>query len=80
MFAVMQDGLFGGGELGVRAERMPGVWISIESREVAAGNLDPDSMPGMEEVGCYPKVNFEPFRFAWFEKCLLVAALAITSA
>jgi hypothetical protein len=41
----------------VLADGAAGVGVAAEAREVAAGNLEPDPVPGQEHVGCHRQVN-----------------------
>ena len=74
----MEDGLFCGDELGVGAERVTGVWIAVETWEIAAGNLEPDPVPLKKDIRGHPKIYFELFGLAWLKQPGLVAPLAIT--
>ncbi len=49
----VQDAVDGHGGLGGRfvGDDTAGVGVAVEPREVAAGDLEPDPVPGQEDVG-----------------------------
>ena len=50
----MENRLRRGPEFGIAEEGMPGVRITIETREVGASDLDPETMARMEHHTCRP--------------------------
>ena len=58
MLFIMVNGLRGLDEPCACAERLACVKISVESREIAAGDLDSDFVAGKENVSCHPHVYF----------------------
>src|SRR5437660_10106569 len=60
----MQDGLLGDHRRIVGAEGSAGVEVAIPAREVAAGNIQADAMPDLENVAGRPQVDLILVRLA----------------
>src|ERR1035437_9886872 len=75
--AVVENGLFGGEELGVGAEGFAAVGVAVEAREVAAGDFQADAMPFLKKVAGDPEINFELRRLARFQERGLVRSIAV---
>src|SRR6266550_9274312 len=43
----------------LRPDRVAGVQVAVPVREVAGGNLDPDPVPGLEQVSARPELHDE---------------------
>ena len=65
---IAEYGLDGLPELFVIRHRTPGVWIPVETREIAAGNLEADPMPCTEDVAGDAGVDRQPVDLAWFDQ------------
>ena len=74
----MENGLVRREEIGINPELVTGVWIAVETWEIAAGNLEPDPVPLKKDIRGHPKIYFELFGLAWLKQPGLVAPLAIT--
>ena len=46
------------------AKRLARIQIPVEAREIAAGYLDSDFMPGQKSVACYPQVDLVTINLA----------------
>ena len=73
----MVDYLFGYTDVGLCsfAYRLRGVQVPIEAREVTAGDVESDSMPGLEDVAGLPKseghlVDLTRSQHGWFRERL----------
>ena len=61
----MVDGLMGHLNFGARPERFSGVRVSIELREVAAGEIDPDTMTLQECIARAHQIDAHLVDLAW---------------
>ena len=50
-----------------RAEGLSRIRVTVELREVAARDIDPDAMPWLKSDARAHQVDFELIDFAWFE-------------
>src|SRR6185437_15176330 len=58
----------------------PGVWISIEAREIAAGNLEPDPMACTEDVTGNAGIDREPVHLTRFDQLRRFKRIAVADA
>ena len=47
--------MLGNGEFGIHAGFVPGVLVAVETRKVAAGDLQPNAVAGFEQVARFPQ-------------------------
>ena len=59
MFAVVVHRLVCQPEGPVAAQRPPGVGVDVEPREVAAADIKPDGVAGLEDVGGWVQVELD---------------------
>ena len=57
MIGVMVDAVLGGARLVVVGNWLAGVEVAVETGEVARRDLDPDIVPGSEQVRCHPAID-----------------------
>src|SRR6185436_15338176 len=57
MLGVVVDGLVRHCQLAVHTEAAAGVWIAVVVRKVRTGDLEPDTMTGLEQVAGRPDRN-----------------------
>src|ERR687884_1809733 len=57
MTSIVVDGLLRYLQLGVLSEGVSGVWVAVVHREVAARDLQPNAVTGLEEVRGRPDVD-----------------------
>ena len=62
---IVIDGVVGDHHSAVLAERLAGIRVYVESREVAAGDVDPNAMTFLENICRRKRLDDEFVDFAW---------------
>jgi hypothetical protein len=79
MLLIMIDGLSGGDESGILAERSPGVGIPVDIGKGAARDGDPDPVTDFENMTRVHQVDLELINLARNKKLLFELGLSIAS-
>src|SRR5262245_23054403 len=77
MLRIVQNRLRGAAGRTILAEHGAGVGVAIESREVAARDLEPDAMAGTEQIRRRSQIDRDLRRFAWREQLRRRLALTV---
>ena len=67
MGSVVVDPLLGHLHLVVQTVRVAGVEVAVKAREIAAGDLQPDAVPGPEEIAGLPQLDPIDVHLIWFD-------------
>lgn len=77
MTLIMVDGIIGFDRSSIQSKGFPGVWINIKSGEVAAGNIDPDTMSLLEDVCRSEGLDRKEIDFTWLHQLLLLRRISV---
>src|SRR4051794_35532570 len=80
VLGVVQDSLVGATRAGVVADRVSGVQIAVEAREIAAADLDPDAVARLENIARHPEVDLELVDLAGCQQLGRTTSLAVAPA
>ena len=74
------DGIVGDERVGMLADWLAGVRVEVEAREVRAGNIEPDTVAGLEQVAGGRQRDAHLVDFARCHKRFLLEAIAVAAA
>lgn len=76
---IVVDGIIGRDHSPIQSKGFPGIRIDIKSREVTTGDIDPNTMPFLEDVGRAERFNRKEINFPRLHQLLSLRRIPIPS-